>query len=253
MISQSIWWATLALEVLLLARAVQGKWVARYPVFFGYIFYVLTQSLLRHFVYALNHKLYSHVYWITEFLAVLVGSAVVFEIYSVGLAAFPGTARMARNLLALVFVLACTKAIVDAWNDPQWWPTATAMDIERYLRIFQVVSIGALVALFLVYSVPFGRNLKGILAGYSLFVSLAVVWLTIGPNAGTTLRDIWFNIQPASYFCALCVWTVSLWSYQPQPALPAVVKLEDDYQKIAAATRRRLREARGYLGKATPL
>jgi hypothetical protein len=252
MISQFIWWATVALEALLLARAVQGKWVAHYPVFFGYISYVLLQSVVRHVIHAWNENLYFQVYWITEFVAILVGSAVVFEIYRVGLEAFPGTARMARNVLAVVFILACTKAMVDAWNDPRWWPTATAMDIERYLRVFQVLSIAALVVLFLFYSVPFGRNLKGILSGYSLFILLAVSWMTIGAIAGTTLHEGWRQIFPALYLAPLCLWVVNLWSYQPQPAIPAV-KLEDDYQKIAAATRRRLQEARGYLGKATPL
>jgi hypothetical protein len=253
MLTQSIWWATATVEVLLLARGLQAKWVSRYPVFFGYIFFVLVQSLVRHSFYGWNATLYYDVYWITEFLAILIGSAVVFEIYSIGLAAFPGTARMARNVLALVFILACTKTGVDAWNDPHWLPAASVVDIERYLRIFQVVSTGALIALFLFYSVPFGKNLKGILIGYMSFVSLAVMWLKVAPFAGNTLLAYWAHILPASYLGAVCVWTVYLWSYQPQPAPRPEVHLEQDYQKIAAATRRRLQEARGYLGKATPL
>jgi len=46
------------------------------------------------------------------------------------------------------------------------------------MRTVQALAIAALVALFLVYSIPFGRNLKGILLGYGLFIGASVMWFT---------------------------------------------------------------------------
>jgi len=41
-----------------------------------------------------------------------------------------------------------------------------------------------------------------------------------------------------------------LWSYQPSPEPKGKLGLELEYQRIAAATQRRLQEARAYLRKA---
>jgi hypothetical protein len=247
----SIWWASIALELLLLARAFSTKLRFRYPVFYIYILFVLSQSFLRIAVYHYNSDLYSYIYWITEFVGVAIGCGVVFEIYRVSLESYPGTARMARRLLALVFVLALAKALADASDDPRWWAEATTIDVERAVRTVQALAIAALVGLFLIYAIPFGRNLKGILLGYSLFIGASVMWFTFAKSGGTQFRDLWAYLNPGSYDLALSLWVVYLWSPQFQSDLaPHNVQLENDYQRVAARTRRRLQDARGYLGKA---
>jgi len=250
MLGLIIWWSGIALETFLLARGFAGRLWARYPVFYAYISFVWLQSLLRFSIFHLRPQQYKPVYWITEGLGVLAGCAVVFEIYRVGLAAYPGTARMARNLLGFVSVLALTKALVDTWNDPQWWLIATTMDLERLLRTVQSFAILALVVLFLFYAIPFGRNLRGILLGYGVFVGLSVIQLTFVTDSSSRFHNFWSYASPGSYFIVLGVWMVHLWSYVPNPEPKTAVRLEEQYQRVAAATAQRLREARGYLAKA---
>jgi len=249
MLGQAIWWSGIALEALLLIRGLRGKLLSRYPVFYSYILFVWLQSLLRFSVDRWRPQLYSSVYWITEWLGILVGCGVVFEICRVGLAAYSGTARMARNLLALVFVLAFTKAIVETWNDPHWWLIATAMDLEHALRAVQSLAIVALVVLFLFYSIPFGRNLRGVLLGYGLFIAESIIWLTFVSAGGEKFREFWLYVHPAFYFIVLGIWALHLWSYAPNPQPKRAVRLEEQYQRMAAATSRQLREGRGYLAK----
>lgn len=249
MLGQVIAWSGIALEVLLLIRGFRGKLLARYPVFYSYILFVCSQSLLRFFVYHQRPQSYSTVYWITEWLGIIAGCCVVFEIYRVGLAAYPGTARMARNLLAFVFVMAFTKAVVETWNDPHWWLVATTMDLEHALRTVQALSIVALVVLFLFYSIPFGRNLRGVLLGYGLFVGESVVWLTFASSGGQRFHQFWSYVHPAAYSVVLVVWAVHLWSYAQNPEPKRAVRIEEQYQRVAAATGRRLRAGRGYLAK----
>src|SRR6266446_2704777 len=217
MLSLVIWWSGIVLESLLLARGLQAKLWTRYPVFYAYISFVWLQSLLRFSIFHLRPQQYRPIYWITEGLGVLAGCAVVFEIYRVGLAAYRGTARMARNLLAFAFVLAFTKAIVETWNDPHWWLIATTMDLERPLRMAQALAIVALVVLFLFYSIPFGRNLRGVLLGYGLFIGESIIWLTLRSSGGEKFRQFWSYVHPASYFVVLGIWAVHLWSYVPNP------------------------------------
>jgi hypothetical protein len=250
MLDQSIWWLNMALEALLLARGLRGNWAARYPVFYSYILFVLLQSLVRYSLYRSGSPLYTNVYWITEFLAVLIGCGITFEVYRMGLRAYPGTARMARNLLCIIFILAATKALVGASTGPHWWPVITSTDLALALRVVQAGSIGALVLLFLIYKVPFGKNLRGVLLGYGLFVGLSVIQFASISLQGERLLDFWSYMQSFAYMSVLGIWVAHLWSYQevPEPQVP--VRIEQEYQRVAALTRRRLQEARGYLGKA---
>jgi len=240
----------MAIEALLVARGVRGHWASRYPVFCTYIVFVLVQSLLRFYLYHNAPQLYPYVYWSTELFAVLIGCGVTFEIYRIGLRAYPGTARMARNLLCIIFVLAATKAFVNASNDPRWWPIATSTDVELALRIVQAGSIGALVVLFLVYKVPFGKNLRGIVLGYGLFLALNVIQVASISVQGDRSLAFWSYVQSFAYLLVLGIWAGHMWSYQQGPQPKATVRLELEYQRVAAATRQRLRDARGYVGKA---
>ncbi len=214
MLDQAIWWGCIALETLLLTRGFRGRLLGRYPVFYTYIFFVCSQSLIRFSIYQSRPQLYPPIYWVTEYLGVFIGCGIVFE-----------------------------------WNDPHWWSMATNLELEGVLRTVQAVGLGALVLLFFSYSIPFGRNLKGVLLGYGLFIGESVIWLTFASSGGNRFRDIWFYLHPASYFVVLGVWAMHLWSYAPNPEPKRAVHLEEQYQSIAVATSRRLREGRAYLAK----
>ena len=249
MLSQNIWWGSIAVEILLLLRMYRGNLAGHYPIFYSYISFVLLQSLFRFVIYRWDVNFYPYVYWSTEFLGVFAGCAVVFEICKVALSQYPGTARMARNSLGFVFMLTCTKVFLDAFINPRWRFIGTTMDLERSLRVVQAVAILALIALFLFYSIPFGRNLRGILLGYGLFVGVSVVQLTFASSAGTSFDTFWSYVHPISYDIALVTWAGHLWSYEPTLETNRTVELEQQYQRVAATTSQRLRAARGYLEK----
>src|ERR1700674_2112862 len=249
MLTQAIWWAGMSLEAVMLFRGLRERLLFKYPVFYLYIAFVFLEDLLRFYIYGWHPAIYPQTYWITEFFGLVMGSGVVFEIYRAGLSAYPGTARMARNLLAFVFVLAFTRVLVETWNDPHWWSMATNLELEGVLRTVQAVGLGALVLLFFSYSIPFGRNLRGVLLGYGLFIGESVIWLTFASSGGNRFRDIWFYLPPPSFFVVLGVWAMHLWSYAPNPEPKRAVHLEEQYQGIAAATNRRLREGRARLAK----
>ena len=248
MLGQLIWWSSIALEMVLLVRGLQNRLAYRLPVFYSYVAFVVLLELVRLSTFQWNFDLYKRVYWTTEFLGLPIGSLVVFEIYKVSLAAYPGAARMARNALAVVFVIALVKGLLDvATARAGWQPSSAAPEIERVLRIVQAAAILALVALFLLYSIPFGRNLRGILLGYGLFVGMRVICLAF---VSLEKHNFWFYAYSASYIGALSLWLGHLWSYQPSPQ-PRSNRpdLDDEYRKISAETQRWLEAMRGYLRK----
>jgi hypothetical protein len=244
MFSIAIWWVSALFEAAIIWRAVRTRLFAQFPVFFAYIVFVLGQSVLRFCVNRWVYSLYSPVYWSTEFLALVLGGCVVFEVYRQALKPYPGTAKMARNVLLFLVTLTLARALNAFFVNPDTWGNATGLQTELALRTFQAIAIFALISLFLAYSIPFGRNLRGILLGYSLFVGERVLCLAFVGEAG---KGFWFYAYSASYIAALGVWLTHLWAPAPLPHQPVGARLEHDYNVIAAATHQRLQEARIYL------
>jgi hypothetical protein len=245
MLGQLIWWSGIAVEIAVLVRGFRGQLVRRLPIFYAYIAFVALQEILR--VLFQSRPAYAVIYWVTEFLGLAMGSLVIFEIYKVSLRAYPGAARMARNALAFVFLTAVAKGLATVWATGGWELQSTAFQIERALRTVQAAAILALVALFLVYSIPFGRNLRGILLGYGLFIGQRVICLTFMPPQG---HHFWFYAYSAGYLVTLVVWLAHLWSYEASPVASNDVPRDLEYQSIAAATQRRLRAMRASVRKA---
>jgi hypothetical protein len=235
-----IWCTAFFLEALLLARGLQTKLVRWFPIFYSYILFVLLEELLRFAVYRTYPNHYAQVYWITQFLGLLIGSAIIFEIYRVGLARFPGTARMARYLLLVVFGAVFAKALLNSSHDLFFWLATTSVGVERNLRIVQEVAILALLSLFWWYAIPFGRKLKGILLGYSLFVGVTILQFTLLPHFHSSLAAIWPYAQPICYVAVLGLWLSALWCQAPIRGTATAMQLEDDYQTLAASTRTQL-------------
>lgn len=261
MLSHLIWSGSAALEFLLLIRGWQCGLLRRYPLFYGYISFVLVADALRFSAQFGSGTVYWYIYWFSEILSVMAGCAVVFEIYRIALDGYPGAARIIRNVLMFVFAMAFAKALVNAWNIHRAWAEATAhglrlhqtwgeaaaLALERLLRTVQGIALIALVVLFLAYSIPFGKNLRGILLGYSLFIAERIICLTFVPPQG---HDFWFYAYSASYLVVLSLWLAHLWSYHPVPEAQTRLALVRDYQVLAAATQRRLRETAGFVRKA---
>ncbi len=251
MISLSIWLVSIALELLLVVRGFQQNLIRRYPLFYAYISFVCAVDLVFFATHlSPDSSPYLYLYWISEFLSLVLGCLVFFEFYRVALNPYPGTARMARALLAILFVVALIKTLIKTLNVPEWWQSTTPAQVEGLLRVCQLLAILALTALFFFYSIPFGKNLRGILIGYGLFVSWSVVCLAFVAAGIAKANTIWSFTFPLSYLLSLLVWTVHLWSYQPNPIPDRAIPLEQEYQRVAAATQRRLHTARGYLAKA---
>src|SRR5262249_21400728 len=156
MLMMAFWWLGVSLEILLIVRGLKEKLALRYPIFYAYLFFICAQDLLRIAVFRWSHNHYLPVYWTTEFFGLLVGSAVIFEVYRVALREFPGTARMARNLLLLLFAMVVTKAIATPFGSFYSWFARSFESLEWQVRMIQALALLALAALFLWYAIPFG-------------------------------------------------------------------------------------------------
>ena len=247
--AHALWFATIGFEIVLLARSIRTRLFTIYPAFYTYVLFVLLQSVLRFSVYHWYPQSYMACYWYTEFISVIVGCGVLFEIYWRGLAPFPGTARLARNVLALVVAFAAGKALVGAMRGRLWWPAQTTAELERNLRAVQASAILGLVILLLAYSIPLGRNLRGIVLGYGLFVSTSLVSLSALAYLGREIERLWSYSQQVFYLLVLCIWAVSLWTPSLQPGLVSRPEVAPSYEEAERKTRDRLKRIRIFFGR----
>jgi len=243
-----LWIATISLELFVVARGIRTKLFAKFPVFYTYVLFVFLQSVVRFAVYHWHPQRYRDLYWLTEFVGVVVGCGVLFEVYRAGLAPYPGTARLARNVLALVFAFAAGKALAGALRGGLWFPSRTTAELERNLRAAQAFAILGLVILLLAYSIPLGRNLRGILVGYGLFIASDLANLAMLASPGRELQGLWSYSQQIFYLVVLCIWAVSLWTPSPQPRLASSPAVAPSYKEVERKTRDRLKHIRIFSG-----
>jgi hypothetical protein len=238
MMTQIIWWSGVGLEFVLLLRGIRANLLFRFPLFYSYISFVLLQSFVLFAIFRNFPERYRDAYWICEFTSLVLGSFVLFEIYRIALRPYPGTARIARNLLYFVFALAFAKVLVNQSYGSVFWPAATIEELEGNLRVVQGFAILAIVIVLIAYAIPCSRNLKGIISGYGLFVANSIVQLSLLSHLGTWFHNLMLYLQPFSYLIVLCVWTVALWSRAPEPVSPRAtlnLAVEDHPALIARA------------------
>lgn len=247
MVTQILWWAGNALLTLLLVRSVLGRFFTKYLVFYFYLSYVLLESLLSFYVYVFNPGAYQGFYWNTQFLSVALGYCVIWEIYTQALAEYAGVARMARCLLSVIFVVVLAKVLVNTVSGSAWSLAETTAQLERNLRSIQAFLLVGILGLLVYYAIPVGRNLRGMILGYGLFIGTRMINLTVQSYLLEEFH-LWSEyVQPMAYFVTLLIWCVTFWSYHPNPEPKTEIKLERDCELFAAQTAKAIGRARSYL------
>lgn len=251
MVALILWWAGIGFEALILLRALVKRRFSLYPTFYLYLAWVLAAELGRFYTYSAHLNIYQPFYWYTQFPTIILGYGVLLEIYRRALQNYAGADRLARTgliaTLGFVLLKVFLRALVGGFQ-----PFAmTTEDLERNLRTVQAVLILVLVGVLFYYTIPIGRNLKGLVLGYGLFVSASVIDMALTWHLERRIfRQLWQYFYSGAYFLALIIWCLTLWSYQPSPEPRIQPLIERDYGVLAESTRRLLAAARGYLVRA---
>ncbi len=249
MLTQAIWWTTNILEAILLGRAARCHFLKAYPIFYVYLAYVLVESLARFYVYIWHPASYVNFYWATQFGSVLLGYGVVWEICRHALSRYPGAFRMARTALALIFVAVLSKVLANVLGGENWTLAQSIAEQERDFRIVQAFIILAIVGLVSYYRIRIGRNLRGLVFGYGFFIGASIINLTFRAFFGEAVQWLWQYLPASAYLVSLLIWCSTLWSYQPNPEPETESRIEQDYQALVSATRRRFRQIRAHVGR----
>lgn len=232
-----IWLTAVGLEAAILFRGLRTKLQQRYPFFYYYLGSLILIEVLRFLCYSLAPASYAASYWYTELIRVLASYAVIFEIFKRALRHNTGIARIAQEWLFVVFVLALTYAASDFLNGGIASLPRAIADLGRYLLYVEAAVLLLMLWLFGRYRISFGRNLLGLTIGYSLSIALDVANLaflsTPGNESSVGLR----KLIPITHLMTFMIWSVTLWSAEPEPLPAPESAIERDYALVAAKTR----------------
>lgn len=236
MLTNFIWWSSIAIEVAILLRGAHTGLLKKYPLFHGYVACVLGKEIIGVLTNAFKYDWYEPSYWPAELITILASYAVIFEIFRVATRYNPGVRRLTRNSLLIVFALAASFAASDFAHGGFASFARAIADLGRDLRYVEAGILLVMLWLFTRYKILFGRNTLGLLVGYSFWVGLNVVnlafWFQRGNESSVLLR----TLLPATYVVTLALWCAALWRPQAELARPVESDMERDYLLLAART-----------------
>lgn len=242
--------AGIILEILILVRALQNRLLGKYPYFYSYAASVLVGTLLLSTVRVISPTFYPSCYWSVQFVTLLFGYGILLEIIQHTLSPYPGAERFARLTgVALLAGILCF-ALVYSRLEPGSPHGQIVVEFERDLRTVQTLLLFSLLGVISYYGIPIGRNMKGMILGYGLYVGTSLVSLAVRAYAETWLALVWVFAQSISFAFSLSIWLIAFWSFAPNPAPATDTGLEEDYGALALKTRAVLHTMRAQLLKA---
>ena len=233
-------WLSVALLLLLLSRAVVCRTLKVYPLFYSYAACVLVRTAVGITV-RWSSGTYRVYYWVGEWISLLLGLGVTWEIYRKILAHYPGVRRLAWMLLSVIFALV---TVVSAAGRGEG--RFSLLVLERDLRTVQAIVLLILFALVPYYAIPLGKNVRGIAIGYIFGVATAVLNLSLGNYIGKAYYPMWNYSRAIEYMATLGIWCATLWSYQPDPA-PPNDNVERDYEWVSGQAMQAMARLRTHL------
>lgn len=232
-----MWWSAVSLEVVVLLRGRLTGLLRKFPLFYAYIGCVLLKEIIGLLSYRFAPTLYEPLYWPAELATIVASYAVAFEIFRQTLRHNPGVARLTRKLLLIVLVLTLVYASSDVLHHGSASASRVIAELGRDLRYIEGALLLVMLWLFERYRVSIGRNLLGLILGYSFWVGLNVINLVLWFLPGNEFSVLLRRLLPGTYIAALAIWCLTLWSPRPDPAPPAESAIDRDYQRLAARTR----------------
>lgn len=209
--------ATLTLHVLLLWRASRCGLLARFPFFYSYIVYDLCFTSVAYALYWIRPSLYPSAYWLYFLLSILVEFAVLVEISDHIFQPFLAIRSLGRGLTILILATFALVYILPAILQPPG-PSSVLLNFALRASVTKALILAVLLFATSHFGLKLGRNVAGLILGFSIFLGINVANFAAAESFGKALyaRILWV-MSPIAFTLCLLVWTVALWEFAPMP------------------------------------
>lgn len=218
---------------LLTLRGTRAGLFRRFPLFYSYLIYSCMASVILYVLYWRTPSHYASVYWINYLVSILAEFMVLVEISDQIFCDYPAIRGLGRGLTILISgVLGLFYVLPPIMSSSR---RSLAL-LGFSLRAYETKAIILLILFYLArhYGSPLGRNVGGLMIGFSVYVALNVALMSgakfFGPAVyGSTL---WVMEPVASLLC-MAIWTASLWNSAPIPISEVPPETQADSEVLA--------------------
>ena len=226
------------LELALLFRAWRGALLRHFPLFYSYIAYVFVGSTATFALYYLRSRFYPLAFWYFFLVGLLAEFAVLAQIGDHIFDSYPAVRVLGRFVICSVTAISLVYILPGLIN-----PASKArglFDFTKGTLLAKAAIVIVLLAAARHVGIPLGRNVAGMLFGFSLYLGINVPNFVLHDAFGPAIYSRTFStIGPLSWDLCLLAWTVALWRYEP--AIPAPIRVGESGTP-AAALRYRLEQ-----------
>jgi len=202
------------LQILLLWRGWRCGLFSRFPLFYSYIAYVLSGSTLAFLIFQIHPSYYLGFYWRFFLVLLLVEFGVLLEISDHMFDPYPAIRRLGRFLAGCVCGI-FSFYIVSALMQPRSL-SVTTLDLFKRVSITKAAVIIVLLAIARYYRLPVGKNVAGLMVGFSVYLGINIVNFALAETFGRAVYGSMFAVVgPLSFTVCLLIWTIKVWRYEP--------------------------------------
>jgi hypothetical protein len=207
---------------LLILRGVVSGLIRLFPLFYSYIIYCFCGFIGMYLIYWLDREVYPSAYWIYYLVSILVEFTILVEISDQVFRPFPAIRNLGRVItivitvaLGLVYIL---PAILESTHR-----RPALLSFALRASVTKAIILAILFYMARHYGSQLGRNLGGIMLGFSILVAINIAIMASAKAFNSVLIApiFWFMLPLASVLCVL-VWTIYLWELAPMPSMSAI-------------------------------
>lgn len=218
----------------LLGRGASQKLFNRLPVFYSYLVFVFSGTLGMYVVYLVDPHFYPSAYWIYYLITILAEFMVLVEISDQVFLPFPAIRNLGRAVtIAITAALGCIyilPAIVESTHR-----RAGLLSFALRACVTKAIILAALFYAARRYGCRLGRNIAGLMLGFSIYLALNITLMAAGIflDPAVSSKVLWI-MEPLSFALCILVWTVSLWEFVPTPHMESFpTALASDAETVA--------------------
>jgi hypothetical protein len=207
----SPWGLSLLLSGVLSGALLYKRMWRKSPIFVGYSISGLVMNLGLYAVYVSSWRrsMYFEAYWLTELLGLLMGLAVVLEVFRHLFAPYPALRRLAGQTfvaaVAFLLILGCVVAHAQPSGEKNHLQAAFLV-VEQATRILEAGLLLSLFAFASAFGLHWRQYVFGIALGLGVFAAVELVAVTMRVQFGITGSAVINVVRSLSFNASLLIW-----------------------------------------------
>jgi hypothetical protein len=201
--------------LIIIIRGVRGKLLSQFPLFYSYILYMFVSGAVCLTLYLTANVHFNRAVWFRVLLSFVAEFAILIEISDHIFSPY----LLLRKLGRLLAVGLCAGFSIFYILPPILQSRPWDIAVLSFAQETAIAKATILVAILIAarcFRLPLGKNVAGLIVGFSFYLTVSMVTYTAALHFGQKLFEQLLSILvPWSHDLCLLVWAVALWRYEP--------------------------------------